>query len=163
MGIVHAGADPPVYDYINDNFGVANPLHVSTTAHEVDLHAQAQDYEEMPLDDTTIKVEASEAYGVCLRGDTTTAAQLDEGLNNHQAAVHVDDPSTAIDLKQNDAYTLEDTIKLKQNDAYTLEDAVTTFANESYNYSAKFNTWDDSEIEQNMPAPYIKIIPGPES
>ena len=40
-------------------------------------------------------------------------------------------------------------IEVKQNDAYTLEEPVTTTANESYNYPAKFDPSNTIEAEEN--------------
>ena len=41
------------------------------------------------------------------------------------------------------------TIEMKQNDAYTLEEPVTTATNESYNYPAKFDPSNTVEMIQN--------------
>ena len=41
------------------------------------------------------------------------------------------------------------TIELKQNDAYALEEPVTTTANESYNYPAKFDPSNTIEAKAN--------------
>ena len=132
---MHDGADgdgdniqSSTYDYIDNGL----PNIVSNTAYGVSLHSgtSAGPLTGVNLEDAgTMKV--NEAYGVT-ENTNEPATSADEGVYNYPAVAN-----------------LKDTFELKQNDAYALEEPVATTANESHNYPVTFDPSNTIEAKTN--------------